>query len=57
MKIVCDNCGSIIGKTEYQFSINTPLKFNSYHACSEECFKNILCKNGIATHPARDKKA
>lgn len=56
-KKICDHCGEVIKKTEYQFSITSPLKFDSYCACSEECFKNLLHKNGIATYPAWDKKS
>lgn len=57
MMRMCDNCGAAIGKIEYNFSITTPLKYEYYHTCSEECFKNILHKKGIATYPAIDKSS
>lgn len=56
-KTICDHCGAVVGNTKYEFSITAPTKFNSFHACSEECFKNLLHSQGIATYPALDKKS
>lgn len=57
MKKVCDHCGAIIGEIEYSYCITAPKKYENYHACSEECLKNILHKKGIATYPAIDKSS
>ncbi len=51
MTRICDHCGNIIGKTEWNFSIEGPLSYKHFYTCSEECFKNILHKQGIATYP------
>lgn len=57
MKTICDHCGAVVEETKYDFSITTPMKFNSFCACSEECFKNLIHEQGIATYPALDKKS
>lgn len=63
MKCICEHCGEIIGETEWILQISKPSAYKSYYACSEECFKNILHKQGIATYPImqptinKDKKA
>lgn len=57
IKTICDHCGAVVKETKYDFSITTPVKFKSFYACSEECFKNLLHKQGIETYPARDKRS
>lgn len=54
---VCDHCGAPMKKAKYTFFINTPMKFKSYSLCSEECFKSILHKEGVATYPAINKSS
>ena len=56
-KTVCGHCGVVIKKRHYDFSITTPTKYDNFYACSEECFKNLLHKQGIATYPALHKQS
>ncbi len=54
MAQVCDHCGKVLKGTEWGFSISKPLSYEHFYTCSEECFKNILHKQGIATYPEAD---
>lgn len=57
MKKVCEHCGAIIERMEYDLTITTPGHFENYQTCSEECMKNILHKKGIATYPEINKSS
>lgn len=56
VKIKCDHCGETIGNIRYDFSIQTKTSYRVFYACSEECFKNLLHKIGIATYPTNNAK-
>lgn len=56
MKIKCDHCGETIENRRYDFSIQTKTSYRVFYACSEECFKNLLRKVGIATYPINNAR-